>query len=175
MAKGIFHRHGNQPYRFENSFRGILHAVRHGYRRIDLDVQMTKDGVLVNTHWARPMLKDTFFDPKHRLKNKHLTVNQMTWEQVQRLQSKGGYKIRTLNAALKYCAEHGLGATIEPKTDAPLNRFEKKETWVPVKAFADSVGCDLRGYSIRNYGGKNAGVRRVNAMRAAGIPAVPIR
>lgn len=184
----IFHKRHRAPYHTENSLRGIRTAARATKRvarrignrivrqrvkrwnEIDLDVNMTSDGVIVNTHWGMPLLKDGFIDPKGEIP-KHAHVRDLTWAQISRLHTKDGYHIRTLERAITECAAFGIGARVEPKVDV---RFEDVAVWLPIKAHADKVGCRIKGYSIRNLGGKGAGVRRVEAMRAAGIPAVPI-
>ena len=184
----IFHKSRRQKYHTENSLRGIVRAararkrvrrivrgrsVRRWVRRwneIDIDVTMTKDGVVVGNHWGRPLLKDGFIDPLGKI-SKQARIHELTFAEVQRLHTRNGYRIRRLTVLLDACAKNGIGARVEPKVD---KRFEDVETWLPIKAHADKVGCRIKGYSIRNLGGKGAGVRRVEAMKAAGIPAVPI-
>lgn len=184
----IFHKKHGVPYHTENSLRGIRKAAaarkrvrrtvrgRSVFRRvprwneIDIDVTMTSDGVVVGNHWGRPLLKDGFIDPLGKI-SKQTRIHELTWDQVSRLHTKDGYKIRRLTVLLDACASNKIGARVEPKVD---KRFEDVETWRPIKAHADKVGCRIKGYSIRNLGGKGTGVRRVEAMRAAGIPANPI-
>jgi len=176
----IFHKKHSVLYHTENSLRGIRAAAKmmrrvrgrlvHRWNEIDLDLTMTKDGVIVNSHWGRPLLKDGFIDPEGKI-GKQARTHDLTWEEIHRLHTKDGYRIRKLETALRECARVGIGARLEPKVDV---RFEDVETWLPVKAQADRLGVKVKGYSIRNLGGKGAGVRRVEAMKAAGIPAVPI-
>lgn len=167
----IFHvNRPDEPYHRGNSLRGIRRAARNGWPAIDLDLQMTRDGVVVNTHWDRPMLRDGFRDPWRQIP-KEKRVRNMTWNQVSRLVAgrlPRRYKIHRVERVLKACARRGIIAFVEPKGDP---RFEDPAVWRYVAAVADDVGCDLRGRSIRNLGGFGAGVRRVKAMRAAGIPA----
>lgn len=185
----IFHKAKRVAYHTENSLRGIRRAakarkqvrrivrgrlIRRWVRRwdeIDLDVTMTADGVIVGNHWGRPLLKDGFIDPLGKI-SKQTRIHDLTWAQVKRLHTKDGYKIRRLTVLLDTCARNGIGARIEPKVD---KRFEDVETWLPIKAHADKVGAKVKGYSIRNLGGKGAGKRRVDAMNAAGIPSKVIR
>lgn len=184
----IFHKKHGVPYHVENSLRGIRAAakarrrlrkivrgrvVRRWVKRwneIDLDVTMTSDGVIVNSHWGRPLAKDGFIDPLGLIP-RNARTHDLTWAQVRRLHTRDGYKIRKLTTQLSECARVNIGARVEPKVDV---RFEDVETWKPIKAHADAVGCRIKGYSIRNLGGHGAGVRRVDAMREAGIPSVVI-
>lgn len=184
----IFHKKHRDPYHEENSLRGIIRAakarrrirrivrgrsIRSWVRRwneIDIDLTITKDGVVVGNHWGRPLLKDGFIDPLGKI-SKQARIHELTWDEVKRLHTRDGYRIRRVETLLAACAEHGIGARLEPKVDS---RFEDVETWLPIKAYATKVGCRVKGYSIRNLGGKGAGVRRVEAMRKAGIPANPI-
>jgi glycerophosphoryl diester phosphodiesterase len=162
----IFHLKHPHPKHEENSLRGIRKAARRGFDEIDLDLQMTKDGAIVVTHWPRPMIRDGFRDPAGKLRRTR-TVASMTLAEVTRLRTKhGGYRIQPLRAALAQCARSGIGARLEPKGD---RRFENEALWVGVKREADALGAKVRGYSIRNLGGRGAGVRRVRAMNAAGI------
>lgn len=174
-AKGIFHKAHGVPYHFENSFRGIIYAARRGFRRIDLDLNMTQDGVIVDTHWLRPMLHDGFFDRTGKMVNKQLAVNQMTWADgprcIRHLRTKDGYEIRSLEQALHKCAQEGIDPKLEPKAD---HRFENAATWVPVKALCNELGLHVSAYTLRTLGGAGAGARRAKAMRAAGIPCAVI-
>lgn len=168
----IWHKKHSQPYHVENSLRGIRFAAAHGWDEIDLDLNISKDNIIVNTHWSRPLWKDGFKDPQHKTK-KMTFVKSMTWATLSRLYADPGhYKINTLQTALRECKKHHIGARLEPKAD---KRFEDVETWIPVKKYADKHGVKVKGYSIRNLGGRNAGVRRVKAMKAAGIEARVIR
>jgi hypothetical protein len=192
----IFHLKHPHPKHEENSLRGIRKAarakkwVRKGlrlrrvrrYTETDLDQQMTKadphcpvckpgtcKGHMVGTHWPEPMVHDGFRDPLGKLP-RHTKVSEMTLPEVQRLEAgpkRHPYRIMTVERELLECARVNIGARLEPKGD---KRFEDVEVWRPVKAYADSVGAHVRGYSIRNLGGKGAGVRRVRSMEAAGIP-----
>lgn len=172
FVKGTFHKGHGQPYHFENSFRGIRWAAAHAFKRIDLDLNITKDGVIVNTHWLRPLAHDGFRDKAGLIRSKQTAVNQMTLAEIQRLVADGGYVIHTLDEALRECARARINPKLEPKAD---HRFENPAIWKPVKAQCDHLGLRVSGYSIRNLGGKGAGVRRVAAMRQAGIPAAVIR
>jgi glycerophosphoryl diester phosphodiesterase len=164
----IFHLKHPHPKHEENSLRSIREASRRGFDEIDLDLQITRDGAVVVTHWPRPMLRDGFRDPAGKLRRTR-TVASMTLAEVLRLRTKrGNYQILTLREALQECARLHIGARLEPKGD---RRFENADLWRGVKREADSVGAKVRGYSIRNLGGRGAGVRRVSAMKAAGIPA----
>lgn len=163
----IFHLKWPHMKHEENSLRGIEKAARRRDDEIDIDLQMTKDGVIVGCHWPRPMVRDGFHDPKHCLRRTR-TVRSMTWEQVKRLRTrKGNYHISRIESLLKKCAEEGVIARLEPKGD---KRFEDVEVWREVKAEAKKHGAKVRGYSLRNSGGRGAGVRRVAAMKKAGIP-----
>lgn len=43
-------------YAFENSPEGVRYAAAHGYKRIDIDIQTTKDGVIVASHSTNPFM-----------------------------------------------------------------------------------------------------------------------
>lgn len=197
----IYHlKHPHKKHE-ENSLRGIRAAakarkwIRRGLRlvrvrkftEVDLDLLITKAdphcphcapgkcvGHVVGCHWDEPMVHDGFYDPGdahgHKLP-KHTRVRDMTLEEVLRLRARTRgriYHISTVEQLLAECATQGIGARLEPKDDA---RFEQVSVWTRIKAYADKVGAVVRGYSLRNFGGKGAGTRRVAAMNKAHIPA----
>lgn len=144
----VYHPRKGQPYHQVNSIRGIRRAKRKGYTEIDLDMQMTKDRVIVGTHWPRPMFKDGFRDPYREL-SRLRTVASMTWEEVRRL--KAGrfprtYRIQRIERLLQECARRGVGAVLEPKGD---NRFDQDWPWVHIASVADDCGADVRVYSFQ--------------------------
>lgn len=150
----------------ENSLRGIRFAATHGYGWIDLDLQITKDGVIVVTHWARPQRRDAFHDPRRKI-GPDVPVSHLTWKQVRRLRTTDGYRIVRVERALRACARYGVGAYVEPKAD---KRFELDAPWAHMKAVAEDLGADLRARSIRDLGGRDAGWRRMQAAKRNGVP-----
>ncbi|MBX3172433.1 MAG: hypothetical protein KF760_33825 [Candidatus Eremiobacteraeota bacterium] len=119
-AHGMFHKGAKgapNTYAFENSPAGIKFAAEHGYSSIDIDMQITKDGVPVATHWSQPMQKDGFFDPEHKLKP-NMKVSEMTLAEVMRLRNKDGrsqiYPVATMIGELK---KHGIAGDFEAKDD----------------------------------------------------------
>lgn len=157
----IYHVAKGVAYHLENSIRGIRKAARLGYGAIDLDLNMTKDGVIVCTHWNRALLKDGFVDPLKRIQVNAL-ISELTWAQVKRLRAPEGYRIQRLETMLRECKKNRIIAYLEPKGD---KRFELDITWVYIKAAAKRAKCKIRVRSIRHLGGRNAGVRRVRAAR----------
>lgn len=122
-GKGMFHKGKSgapDSYAFENSPAGIQFAAQHGYKSIDIDMQITKDGVPVATHWSKPMAKDGFYDPLGQLKS-HTKVSEMTLAEVMRLRNKDGqsqiYPVASMVGELK---KNGIAAVFEAKDD---NRF----------------------------------------------------
>lgn len=163
----ILHVRKGEPYHRENSIRGVRRAKRRGYDAIDIDLQMTRDGVIVATHWGQPLLRDGFRDPQGKI-TKRARVRNLTWAEVQRLEAPGGYRIQRLETILRECARKGIIAVLEPKADT---RFEKPAVWQHVAAMADDLGAHIAGYTIRTLPMAGAGARRAAAMRAAGIDA----
>lgn len=104
----FFHVRPGQPYHIANSRRGIRLAVAKGYKAIDLDAQVTRDGVLVNTHWLRPLLRDGFRAPKGSRISRFARVDRLTWEQVASLRTRDGYRIRQMWQMLDFAAAAGL-------------------------------------------------------------------
>lgn len=159
----IYHVKKGQRYHLGNSIRGILKAARLLYDAIDLDLNITKDGVIVVTHWNRALAKDGFVDPAKRIAHDAL-ISELTWAQVQQLRAPGGYRIQRLETMLRVCKANKIIAYLEPKADP---RFELDSTWAQIRAMQRRYKTRVRVRSIRHLGGRNAGVRRVMAARRA--------
>jgi glycerophosphoryl diester phosphodiesterase len=133
----IYHR--LQPFKHvENSLRGIKLAVRGGYDAIDIDLQMTHDGVIVATHWGRPLAHDGFHDPEGKIP-RYRTVRRMTWLQVSRLLS-GHYRIRRIERILRTCGRRKITAVLEPKGD---KRFTHDWPWQYIAEIAEEYGATV--------------------------------
>lgn len=161
LAGSIFHLKAREaPKHVENSNRGDRRAKRRGKRGTDLDILMTEadpdcpfedhpehvrgecHGHVVNTHWARLMLRDDFRDPKRKIA-RATPVHRMTLRQVLRLVAGRWprlYRVRTLEQALRHCADLGLVAVLEPKGD---HRFTQLWVWEYIAATAELVGCTV--------------------------------
>ncbi len=117
---GMFHKGAKgapNTYAFENSPAGIAFAAKHGYSSIDIDMQITKDGVPVATHWSQPMKKDGFYDPEHKL-SPDTKISQMTLAEVTRLRNKDGQsQILPLSTMLDELKKHNIGGDLEAKND----------------------------------------------------------
>lgn len=111
----VFHVRRGRPYREANSRRGVLEAARKGYRWIDLDVRTTLDGVLVVTHWPRPMIHDGFADPLDQV-HRATPVEQLTWSQVRRLRAPAGYRILRADRLVRFALDQGLNVELEMKS-----------------------------------------------------------
>ncbi len=119
-GKGMFHKGApNAPdtYAFENTPQGIKFAAENGYASIDLDMQITKDGKLVATHWAQPMKKDGFYDPLGKL-DKDTKVSEMTFAEVSRLRNEDGQsQIYPMSEMIKELKKNGIAGDLEAKDD----------------------------------------------------------
>lgn len=156
----MFHKDDRQSYAFENSPQGLRYAAAHNYTSIDLDTQVTKDGVVVNTHWGRPMEKDGFFDPLGKL-NKNLTVGEMTLDEVTRLRNRDGQsRIYPLSYMIELAGSNNINLSIEIKTPRTfeanipdivdqLNRNNVKAT---MKGFISFAGMNQTLTTVRKHG-----------------------
>lgn len=119
-ARKMFHKGAPgapNTYAFENSPAGIKFAAQHNYSSIDIDMQITKDGVPVATHWSKPMSKDGFYDPLHKLSPK-TKVSDMTLDEVMRLRNKDGQsRIYPLSTMLDILKQNGIAGDLEAKDD----------------------------------------------------------
>lgn len=132
--------HYKQPRKHvENSLRGIERARRGGYDAIDLDMQITADGIIVGTHWGRPMVLDGFHDPEHKIP-RYRTVRRLRWAQVARLVTPDRYHIQRIETLLRACARKGIVAVLEPKGDP---RFREDWPWLHIAKVAGDVGATV--------------------------------
>lgn len=124
---GTFHKGAPgapDTYAFENSPAGIEFAAKNGYSSIDIDMLITKDGVPVATHWAKPLEKDGFYDPQGKIK-KDTKVSEMTLQEVMRLRNEDGQsQIYPMSTMIKELKKHGIAGDLEAKDD---NRFATDE------------------------------------------------
>lgn len=170
----IYHVSWPTPKHVENSPRGIRYAARHGFDAVDLDMQITRDDVIIGCHWGRPMERDGFRDPQRQINPRH-HVRTLTWEQVSRLvagRRPRRYRIHRIERLLRACARHGVIAYLEPKDD---ERFEEDWPWQHIRAVADDCGAHVRVRSLRDLGGHGEGIKRVEAAKRNGFKAVVIR
>lgn len=105
-------------YRFGNSVAGLKHAAKH-QGAIDLDVNITKDGVPVNTHWADVLKRGGFYDPKGKIP-KNARISQLTAKEVFRLRSKDGFRIHSMKYMLRKAAKLGVRVEYEAKGSKPF-------------------------------------------------------
>lgn len=135
-----------QPFKHvENSVRGVRRAKRLGFDAIDLDMQITKDGRVVCTHWGQPLALDGFVDPLHRI-GRHTTVSELPWSKVRRLVvPRGMYRIRPLTRLLAECKRQNITAVIEPKADP---RFVQDWVWQQIRCAQQATGARVKVRSL---------------------------
>lgn len=158
---GMFHKGGKgapNSYAFENSPEGIKFAAKHHYSSIDLDMQITKDGVPVNTHWSQPMLKDGFYDPEHKL-TPHTKISEMTLAEVGRLRNRDGESvIKTMSSQIGLLKKFDIAGDLEAKDD---RRFATDK-------IMGGLADDVRSAGIKaNLKTINYGQRSMNILREA--------
>lgn len=96
--KGMYHLIAHRggvvdEHTAENSRESIEKAIAHGYWMIEIDLRVTKDGVMIINH-------DRDFK---RYYNIDKTVDQMTWEEIKKLRSANGQTVLKFEDALKLC------------------------------------------------------------------------
>ncbi len=154
------------PYPLNNSTAGDKKACNEGYGEIDHDFLISKDGVVVNTHW-QDLSTDGFVSSKSSKKR----VDQHTWAELANLKS-DGYQIRSAYQTFKQTCSVGIDVFFEAKNDS---RFENKATWTPLAGYAQKF-CgknwkDIIKVATQCSGGETAANRRLAAARSAGFSA----
>ncbi|WP_439484227.1 glycerophosphodiester phosphodiesterase [Cyclobacterium plantarum] len=77
----------------ENSLAALEEAIRRGYDRVEVDVRLTKDSLLI-THHDRDFKRYYGVDR---------VVSEMTWEEIRELRGSVGQQVLTLETVLAYC------------------------------------------------------------------------
>ncbi len=159
--------HGTN-YRFANSLQGLKHASKN-QKAIDLDVNITKDGVAVNTHWADVLQRGGFYDPKGKLP-KNARVSQLTAAEVFRLRSKDGYRIRSMKYMLRKAAKLGVRVEYEAKGSKPFEYGKGGlKTFVDAKKISDAARTQVFVKTISTTSGA---MERLKAAHRAGFTTV---
>lgn len=124
--KRLRHRffHDDFPSWIADSFRGIVRAIRLGYRWSDTNYLTTKDGHLVNCHWQRP-LQHGWHD-RARVLAADTPIYRMTLAEVRRLRSRtGDYRIHTAEEMVARAGRDGLRLEFELKRCIPAPSYER--------------------------------------------------
>ncbi len=117
----------------ENSMAAFRHAIEIGMRFVELDVQMSRDGVLMVIH-------DESVD---RTTEGSGAVGGLTYEELRRLDAGSkfgaefaGEKIPTLREVFELCLDAGVGVVVELKSPGLYDGMEEKvaaligEIWI---------------------------------------------
>lgn len=167
----FYHVPEGTPYHVENSIAGVrLAAHRAGQAKaIDLDWHVTRDGVVVNTHWSQPLLKDGFTDPEGKIAQ-DARIEDLTWADVQRLRTRDGHAIQRAETMFRLCAELGVRMEFEAKGSAA---FEDPALWQSLKVLADDTGLTARGLiQVKTISTTDGAPARLAAAHEAGFTTI---
>lgn len=115
----IYHTPPGVPYHVGNSVPGVFLAKRLGFRGIDLDTNASEDNIAWGCHWGKPMLRDGFRDPLGKLP-RDTDIHRMVAEEVERLETADGHRIRRMSRLIKVARRIGLTVEVEAKPSPPL-------------------------------------------------------
>lgn len=148
-------------------------AKRQGYRQIDHDANITRDGVVVICHWPT-FAKDGFryivtADGKYRRHAypRNAQIRDLNWAEVRKLRTKDGYRIRDARTMFRNAARIGLEVALEVKGDS---RFEDQALMRDLHKTATEEGCVVRVMTLSNIGTHPN--LRLKAAREAGFETV---
>lgn len=155
-------------YRFENSVQGLQSAAKHQHA-IDLDVNITRDGVPVNTHWGDVFKRGGFYDPLHKIP-KSARISDLTAKEVFRLRSKDGYRIHSMKFMLRKAAKLGVRVEYEAKGSKPFEYGKGGlKTFVDTRKISDAAHTKIFMKTISTTPGAMA---RLKAAHRAGLTTV---
>ena len=89
----------------ENSKEALLKAVDRNYWMVEIDMRLTKDGVLI-THHDRNFVR--YF-------NEDKNVSDMTWNEISLLESEFGTTVQKLEDVFKLCQSTGMNVMLDNK------------------------------------------------------------
>lgn len=155
-----------RPYKHvENSVAGVRRARRRGDPAIDIDLQITADGVIVACHDNQPLLHG-FHDPLGRLP-RDMKISEHPWAQVRRLVAFTGgraYPIRRIERIFRACHRYGRIAVVEPKANRD---FGLNWPWQHMALAADDLGCTVSVRALRElHGAEHVAAARRNGFQA---------
>lgn len=159
----IAHKPDRDRYRAWNSRIGIRKAAAAGASALDVDMQVSRDGVFLATHWERPLLRDGFRDPLGKI-GRFTRVDHLWASDVERLRSEEGYRIRPVHQLFPTAKRHGVTLCLEAKED---HRLVHPEAWAQLAADVREEDAPVVIMS-QPFGG--VGVRALAAAKAAGLP-----
>jgi hypothetical protein len=125
-----------KPYRLGNSPRGIALAAAEDdpdHRALDIDVNMTADGIGAATHWNRLSIERWRYTeasvragiPASKVgKVCHRKVSDLPWKVVRTLRTRDGYRIYTVGYMLNRAAKVGVRIELEPKGTPSIKWFQ---------------------------------------------------
>lgn len=154
----LFH---HSRYELNDSPAGVRVAKRRRYRWIDLNFQVTADGYVVCTHWARPLMHD-WFDPRG-IVNRRAYVWDMSVGEAKRLRHTRDKRaqIVTARTILAQCARLGISVELEVKESPAF--AESDEPWAYLRRVVDETGARVEVKTIYRLGNSRARIRRANA------------
>lgn len=151
-------------YRLANSIRGLDAAVRRGYSAVDLDQQVSADGVMHCAHYDEVRKNGDFrwdseTGPRVARGEK---ISELSSAQIARLvSSSDGFRIQPTTRMLSEAKARRLRVELEAKASRKL---ERPQTWVPVLAHAREEGVRVQVKTLSNIGRP---VLRLRAVKAA--------
>ncbi|ULQ52138.1 glycerophosphodiester phosphodiesterase [Flavihumibacter fluvii] len=110
----------------ENSLQALEKAAARGYWMVEIDVRLTKDGMLITHH-------DNSFKRSFGVDS---TVGSMNWADISQLRNSKGYRVQSLEEVFQFCKGR-LGVMIDNKI-----RGNDTAVWVRLIALLEKYGLD---------------------------------
>lgn len=155
VSRRFFHVPKGVPYSVENSYIGLWAAWRKGFKWIDVDLHVTKDGEVIAAHWAHPR-QDGFILPAW-FKDKYgpdPMIRDVVWADLQKLRSapRSYYgktfvnQYRTAKEMMAQAKRLGLSIEFEPKGDRD---FGVPGLWLTLAGDAIDVGLPTSRIEVK--------------------------
>lgn len=163
--------HQSNPYRLQNSVRGLREAVAAGLKWTDVDSNYCWDDagttrIPLAVHWSH-IRGDRFRDPLLQVPDDSRWADlALTTARRLRTDDPQPYRVLTMIEMVRAAARYGLvGIEWEVKDGVG---FESSAMYRPVLRVAAAVGVKVVVKTLRNLGGDAAALRRLWAAKKAG-------
>jgi GH25 family lysozyme M1 (1,4-beta-N-acetylmuramidase) len=140
MPTRVAHKKARTPYASGSTEAAIKAAKKSGHDGIDLDVNVTADGVRMVDHWPYPLRDDAWTDPLGQLDPKTTRIDKIDAATAKRLTSKYGDML-SVYEAMVICKRESIIPCLEIKASAAKYILDQK-WWDDFKTQCDAHDFD---------------------------------
>jgi len=171
IVKGhVYHKPHGIPYAHGCNPK-LIRDLTEYWDGVDLDLRINKQKRGQCCHQECPTKKDAWFDPKHKINDRH-KVQTLTNAECDRLRVKYKGSNRLLMSdvkAMQVCKNQGKIPCFEAKSDSGRNLFYDPEWWDGFRNRSIKVGIIPVVMSLPGSSKYNPGIKKLAAAHEAGL------